>query len=97
MEKFEPVSIRMAKQQGLSLNPTKISGQCGRLMCCLTFENDTYRQLKKGYPKIGKIVNTNKGSGKVTRHNVICNRLTVRLKEGGEVELGLDDIIKNRS
>ena len=96
MEKFEPVSIRMAKQQGLSLNPTKISGQCGRLMCCLTFENETYRNLKKDFPKIGKVINTKSGSGKVTRHNVICNRLTVRLEEGGEVEIGLDDIIENR-
>ena len=96
MEKFEPVSIRMAKQQGLSLNPTKISGQCGRLMCCLTFENDTYRKLKQGFPKIGKMVTTKNGMGKVTRHNVICNRLTVRLEEGGEVELSLDDINWNR-
>lgn len=96
MEKFEPVSIRMAKQQGLSLNPTKISGQCGRLMCCLTFENETYRKLKKGFPKIGKIINTKNGRGKVTRHNVICNRLTVRLEEGGEAEISLDDVIKNR-
>jgi cell fate regulator YaaT (PSP1 superfamily) len=96
MEKFEPVSIRMAKQQGLSLNPTKISGQCGRLMCCLTFENETYRQLKQGFPKIGKIVNTKQGSGKVTRHNVICNRLAVRLEGGGEVEISLDDIIQTK-
>jgi cell fate regulator YaaT (PSP1 superfamily) len=96
MEKFEPVSIRMAKQQGLSLNPTKISGQCGRLMCCLTFENETYRKLKQGFPKIGKIVTTKNGSGKVTRHNVICNRLTVRLEEGGDVEMSLDDIVNDR-
>ena len=96
MEKFEPVSIRMAKQQGLSLNPTKISGQCGRLMCCLTFENETYRKLKKGFPKVGKMVTTKSGRGKVTRHNVICNRLTVRLEEGGEAEISLDDIITNR-
>ena len=96
MEKFEPVSIRMAKQQGLSLNPTKISGQCGRLMCCLTFENETYRKLKQGFPKIGKIVNTKSGPGKVTRHNVICNRLAVRLEGGGEIEISPDDIIKNR-
>ena len=94
MEKFEPVSIRMAKQQGLSLNPTKISGQCGRLMCCLTFENETYRQLKQGFPKIGKIVNTKQGTGKVTRHNVIGNRLTVRLEGGGEIEISPDDITK---
>jgi cell fate regulator YaaT (PSP1 superfamily) len=96
MEKFEPVSIRMAKQQGLSLNPTKISGQCGRLMCCLTFENETYRKLKRGFPKIGKIVTTKNGPGKVTRHNVICNRLTVRLQEGGDVEISLDDIVNDR-
>ena len=97
MEKFEPVSIRMAKQQGLSLNPTKISGQCGRLMCCLTFENETYRALKKGFPKIGKVVNTQKGQGKVTRHNVIGNRITVRLESGGEVEISRDEIITDRS
>jgi cell fate regulator YaaT (PSP1 superfamily) len=96
MEKFEPVSIRMAKQQGLSLNPTKISGQCGRLMCCLTFENETYRKLKQAFPKIGKDVTTKNGPGKVTRHNVICNRLTVRLEEGGEAEISLDDIINDR-
>ena len=96
LEKFEPVSIRMAKQQGLSLNPTKISGQCGRLMCCLTFENETYRKLKQGFPKIGKIVTTANGRGKVTRHNVICNRLTLRMEEGGDVEISLDDIITDR-
>ena len=96
MEKFEPVSIRMAKQQSLSLNPTKISGQCGRLMCCLTFENDTYRRLKKDFPKIGKVIKTKNGLGKVTRHNVICNRLTVRMEQGGEVEISLNDIVENR-
>lgn len=96
MEKFEPVSIRMAKQQGLSLNPTKISGQCGRLMCCLTFENETYRKLKQDFPKIGKVIETKSGTGKVTRHNVICNRLTVRLEDGGEAEISLDDVIDNR-
>ncbi len=96
MEKFEPVSIRMAKQQGLSLNPTKISGQCGRLMCCLTFENETYKKLKQSFPKIGKVINTQKGRGKVTRHNIICNRLTVRLEKGGEVEIGIDEISNNR-
>jgi cell fate regulator YaaT (PSP1 superfamily) len=65
-------------------------------MCCLTFENETYRQLKKNFPKIGKVIKTKNGSGKVTRHNVICNRLTVKLEQGGEVEISLDDIIENR-
>lgn len=92
LEKFEPVSIRMAKEQGLSLNPTKISGQCGRLMCCLTYEFETYKALKKGMPKLGKMVMTEKGGGKVIRHNVIGNRISVRLEEGMELEVALTDI-----
>ena len=71
MQKFEPVSIRMAKNQGLSLNPTKISGLCGRLMCCLTFENRTYKEMKKKLPKPGRNIETTKGAGKVTRQNVL--------------------------
>jgi cell fate regulator YaaT (PSP1 superfamily) len=94
LEKFEPVSIRMAKDQSLSLNPTKISGQCGRLMCCLTYENETYQKLKKELPKIGKTVMTNSGKAKVIRHNPLNNRLTVRLDGGLEMEIGKDQINK---
>ncbi len=103
LEKFEPVSIRMAKEQGLSLNPTKISGQCGRLMCCLTYENTTYRQLKSermkaNWPKIGRTVHTGQGEGKVIRHNVIGNRIAVRLEGGQEVEIKPEAVIPdNRS
>lgn len=96
MNTFEPVSIRMAKDQNLSLNPTKISGLCGRLMCCLTYEHETYRKLKKRFPKIGKIVKTASGQGKVVRHNVIRDRLTIHMDEGQEIELPLDDIIKEQ-
>jgi len=92
LDKFEPVSIRMAKEQSLSLNPTKISGQCGRLMCCLTYEYDTYVQLKKGMPKMGKQVQTASGRGKVIRQNAICNRLTVRLEDGVEIETSVDQL-----
>lgn len=92
LEKFDPVSIRMAKEQGLSLNPTKISGQCGRLMCCLTYENETYQELKQGFPKIGRQVETPQGRGKVIRHNILRQRIAVRLEEGNEVELGIDEI-----
>ena len=92
IEKFEPVSIRMAKEQSLSLNPTKISGQCGRLMCCLTYENETYQKLKKGFPPLGKFVQTAKGEGKVIRHNVICNRVILRLTDGQEVEVQKSEI-----
>ena len=92
IEKFDPVSIRMAKEQGLSLNPTKISGLCGRLMCCLTFENETYRALKKDFPKIGKTITTPSGKGKVIRHNVICSRLTVKLEDDSEADFHVKDI-----
>ena len=94
LDKFEPVSIRMAKEQSLSLNPTKISGQCGRLMCCLTYEYTTYQNLKKKLPKIGKSVETIKGKGKVIRHNAICNRITVRLEDGLEVETTVNQLLK---
>ena len=94
LDKFEPVSIRMAKEQNLSLNPTKISGQCGRLMCCLTYEYATYQNLKKKLPKIGRYVNTTSGQGKVIRHNAICNRFTVRLEGGMEVETTVNQLEK---
>lgn len=92
IEKFDPVSIRMAKEQGLSLNPTKISGLCGRLMCCLTYENTTYKELKSGAPKIGKHVMTPKGKGRVVRHNVIAGRVAVGLEGGLEYEFPLCEV-----
>lgn len=97
LNKFEPVSIRMAKEQGLSLNPTKISGQCGRLMCCLTYENETYIRQKKGFPKLGKMVNTEQGRGKVIRHNPLARQFTIRTEEGKEVDMGPDQVIRGRA
>jgi cell fate regulator YaaT (PSP1 superfamily) len=94
LNKFEPVSIRMAKEQGLSLNPTKISGQCGRLMCCLTYENETYIHQKKGFPKLGKTVNTEMGRGKVIRHNPLARQFTIRTEEGKEIDLIPDQVIR---
>ena len=92
LEKFDPVSIRMAKEQSLSLNPTKISGQCGRLMCCLAYEFETYQELKKDLPPLGKIVITPSGKGRVVRHNAICNRVAVRLEDDLEIEFRADKI-----
>jgi cell fate regulator YaaT (PSP1 superfamily) len=92
IDKFGPVSIRMAKDQGLSLNPTKISGQCGRLMCCLTYEHETYLDLRKDFPKIGKTVMTKEGRGKVVRHNPLGQRVAVRIEAGPEIEVDLGDI-----
>ncbi len=92
MHTFEPVSIKMAKEQGLSLNPTKISGVCGRLMCCLTFENSTYKHLKRKMPKLGKIITLEEGLGKVVRQNVLKESITLRLEDRTEVEKNIKDL-----
>ncbi len=92
---FAPVSIKMAKTQGLSLNPAKISGVCGRLMCCLTFEDDVYKKIKAMLPKIGSRVETAAGKGKVIRQNVLKEKLTIRLEDNQEIEKHNSDIIQN--
>ena len=79
MGEFQPVSIKMAKEQGMSLNPVKISGTCGRLMCCLKYEQDVYSSLLKTTPKIGAIVDTPDGKGDVIDLNLITGTLTVSL------------------
>lgn len=75
---FEPVSIKMAKEQGLSLNPTKISGTCGRLMCCLKYEQDGYEELLKVTPKVGAVVKVNNNKGIVQEVNLITGKLKVQ-------------------
>ena len=76
---FQPVSIKMAKEQGLSLNPTKISGSCGRLMCCLKYEQEAYESLLRSTPKVGSLVTTKEGKGVVTESNILTGALKVRL------------------
>ncbi len=76
---FQPVSIKMAKEQGMSLNPVKISGTCGRLMCCLKYEQDTYEHLLRHTPKVGAIVETVEGRGTVIENNLITGMLKIRL------------------
>ena len=84
---FQPVSIKMAKEQNLSLNPTKISGVCGRLMCCLKFEEDHYEATRKKMPKLGKEAETPEGVGTVTDLNILKETVTVRLTKGDTTEL----------
>lgn len=81
---FQPVSIKMAKEQGLSLNPTKISGACGRLMCCLKYEQNAYEYLLKITPKPGAIVETNEGAGTVVDFSLITGKLKVQLHNNPE-------------
>ena len=76
---FQPVSIKMAKEQSLSLNPTKISGTCGRLMCCLKYEQDCYEELLKITPKVDAYVETAEGKGVVVENNILTGVLKVRL------------------
>ncbi|MCI8603057.1 MAG: stage 0 sporulation family protein [Ruminiclostridium sp.] len=76
---FQPVSIKMAKEQSLSLNPTKISGTCGRLMCCLKYEQDSYEELLKITPKVGALVETSEGKGVVTDANLLTGELKIQL------------------
>lgn len=76
---FQPVSIKMAKEQGLSLNPAKISGSCGRLMCCLAYEQPTYEYLNRTVPGVGSVVKTPEGVGTVVETNVIAGTLRVRM------------------
>jgi cell fate regulator YaaT (PSP1 superfamily) len=83
---FVPVSIKNAKDQGLVLNPTKVSGQCGRLKCCLVYEQATYAELRRGLPKLGKRVITDSGEGRVIEVDVLRQRVRVSLV-GGEVEI----------
>ncbi|MDD3334986.1 MAG: stage 0 sporulation family protein [Eubacteriales bacterium] len=83
---FQPVSIKMAKEQNLSLNPTKISGVCGRLMCCLKFEQDHYEATRKRMPKLGKEVETPDGFGSVADLNVLKETVTVRVSKGDSYE-----------
>jgi cell fate regulator YaaT (PSP1 superfamily) len=97
LNEFAPVSIKMAKEQNLSLNPSKISGMCGRLMCCLTYEHAYYAQAKKNVPKIGKKIQTAHGEGKVIRQNVLRQTLTVLLSSGEEIEIPFHETTGNKT
>jgi len=89
---FAPVTIKMAKEQNISLNPNKMSGMCGRLMCCLAYEYEYYVKIKKNLPKIGKKVTTEYGEGKVIRQNILKENLTVMMESGDEIEVQAKDL-----
>ncbi|KPK97291.1 MAG: stage 0 sporulation protein [Omnitrophica WOR_2 bacterium SM23_72] len=85
LKDFEPVTIKMAKEEGLPLNPPKISGLCGRLMCCLYFEYETYKILSKGLPREGERVHLPQGKGKVISVNVFKRSAIVELEDGAQI------------
>ena len=92
MTEFVPISIKMAKEQGISLAPTEITGMCGRLRCCLMHEHEQYVEAKKNLPKPGKKVSTPKGEGKVIRLNALSQKITVSLGEEGLQEFDPDEV-----
>ena len=93
---FDPVGIKMAKEQELSLNPQKISGLCGRLMCCLSFEYEFYREARRCIPKTGGKVETEQGPGRLKALDVVRGRAVVTLDEGGELELLLEALARHK-
>ena len=82
----------MAKEQGLSLNPAKISGVCGRLMCCLRYEHEFYHENRKKLPKTGSHVITEKGEGRVVAVNVLSQRVTVHIPDWGQLEVPASEV-----
>jgi cell fate regulator YaaT (PSP1 superfamily) len=92
LKDFEPVSVRMAKEQQLSLNPNKISGICGRLMCCLTYEYGAYQEMRRSFPRVGKRLKTPQGEGKIVRYNLIRETVTLELEDKQELEIALRDL-----
>ncbi|MBT5551325.1 MAG: sporulation protein [Nitrospina sp.] len=91
---FTPVTIKMAKNQGLALNPSKISGVCGRLMCCLQYEHDNYKSLIKNLPRINSPIQTPDGSGRVLKNEILEQRVVVLLEDESIITYHLDELPK---
>ncbi len=98
LKEFSSVSVKMAKEQGLSLNPSKLAGMCGRLKCCLRYEYDTYLELGRELPGIGKMVESTKGNGVVVRQNILKQTVIIRSADDGtEVEAQLEDLVAKKA
>ncbi len=92
LREFVPVSVKMAKAQGLALNPTKISGQCGRLLCCLAYEYETYNEMKKTLPKCGKRVQIEAGQVEVISRDILAQKVTVCSRSGVRSQMHIDEL-----
>ena len=92
LKEFTPVTIRMAKDQGLALNPSKISGACGRLMCCLQYEHQTYKELSQSMPKLWGNVQPPGGLGKVMQNNIIKQTVLVRLEDESILTYSIEEL-----
>ena len=93
MAVMPPVSMRMAKLQKSTLDPTKISGRCGRLKCCLRFEQDVYEEFQRELPPVGSRVVTSKGQGRVLHHDILARRLLVEFEDGRRLPVPVDEVL----
>lgn len=91
--RFEPVPVRAAKEQNLFLNPLKISGLCGKLMCCISYESEIYREFLKDFPKIGDKIKTPKGNGEVISISIFNKLIGVKLENGEQINVSKDELI----
>jgi cell fate regulator YaaT (PSP1 superfamily) len=95
---FDAVTVKMARDQGLALNPSRLAGMCGRLKCCLKYEYGTYLELKRALPNPGKRVEAVQGAGKVLRQNILKQTVLIQLEgDGGVVEATLEDLVDTRA
>ena len=97
LREFVPVSVKMAKAQGLALNPTKISGQCGRLLCCLAYEYETYNEMRKSLPKCGKKLQIKAGGVEVISRDILAQKVTLRQPNGDRCQMHISDLKKEIS
>jgi cell fate regulator YaaT (PSP1 superfamily) len=95
LREFQPVSVKMAKEQNLALNPSKISGQCGRLLCCLDYEYETYCCLRKNFPKCGKRVRTPSAAGVIDKINILTGNITLRLDDNKQITIRREEILSD--
>lgn len=93
---FNPVSIKMAKEQDLPLNPSKISGICGRLMCCLKYEVEAYEEFNETAPALGTEVELDDGVGRIIGYQIPCRRVVVEMENGAKVPVALDDVLERQ-
>jgi cell fate regulator YaaT (PSP1 superfamily) len=97
LREFQAVSVKMVKAQGLSLNPAKLAGQCGRLKCCMRYEYQTYVELKRTLPAIGAVVESTKGNGRVVAQSLLKQTVTIQLDgDGGRADATLEDLVVRR-
>ena len=92
LREFAPVSVKMAKAQGLALNPTKISGQCGRLLCCLAYEYETYNEMRKALPKCGKKLQISSGPAEVVALDILAQKVTLACQSGERCQLHISEL-----